>query len=40
MEIILLRKQQNKFKKYNEYKIPLLMSAMFSDNGIPDLQKF
>jgi hypothetical protein len=29
-----------KYKKYNEYKMPMLMEAMFRDNGIPELQKF
>lgn len=37
MEIILNKKQFIKFKKYNEFKVPILMQAMFDDNGLPDL---
>ena len=39
MEIVLLKKQLTKYKKYNEFKMPMLMEAMFRDNGIPELQK-
>jgi hypothetical protein len=39
MDIVLLKKQLGKYKKYNEFKMPMLMEAMFTDNGLPDLQK-
>jgi hypothetical protein len=39
MDIVLLKKQLTKYKKYNEFKMPMLMEAMFRDNGIPELQK-
>ena len=35
MDIVLMKKQQVKYKKYNEFKMPMLMEAMFNDNGIP-----
>ena len=40
MDIVLMKKQMTKYRKYNEYKMPMLMEAMFRDNGIPELQKF
>jgi hypothetical protein len=35
MDIVLMKKQQVKYKKYNDFKMPMLMEAMFNDNGIP-----
>ena len=40
MEIVLMKKQMVKYRKYNDYKMPMLMEAMFRDNGMPELQKF
>lgn len=39
LDVVLTKKQHSKLKKYNEFKIPILMQEMFSDNGLPDLQK-
>ena len=35
-----MKKQMVKYRKYNDYKMPMLMEAMFRDNGMPELYKF
>ncbi len=37
LEVVLPKKQQYQLKKYNDFKIPILMHALFEDNGLPDL---
>jgi len=39
LELVLQKKQLIQLRKYNEFKIPILMHSLFEDNGLPDLQR-
>lgn len=39
LELVLQKKQLSQLRKYNGFKIPILMHSLFEDNGLPDLQR-